>query len=214
MTKFEKKVKLTINGITLHLIVHYIGNNLKVVKFQFNKSNWNGYLSNFNHFGGVFVKSKFCNTGPFKTNIKSVEQLFQREKLFYWLCGTEEQILDYENLFLVAIDDSITKNLKLMKKYGSKTYQKKFYKDVGFETDRWNNNRELLMKEFLLLRLKEDELFYELLKYCKTQNYKLVHTSWRDKHWGCSYTVKDGEWFQNGKNILGELLMELYDEIK
>lgn len=73
----------------------------------------------------------------------------------------------------------------------------------------WEETKDVVMKQALILKFQEPELREKLLqtgdKYLKEGNW------WHDNYWGSCYCSKCGD---RGRNKLGQLLMEVRRDIQ
>ena len=159
--------------------------------------NWRKILSNFYEIpGGLIYEEK---------NYPTVEHYFQAMKISY--SDAPEKAVEYE------VDNILgEKPASEAKTSGSKTSYKK--QKITLNEQEWNKNRDRFMMEGLKARLEVDEVFKNILRATRTQNYYLLHyEKSSNSYWGGTVPKDAPDGNFKGQNTLGKMLMELSVEL-
>lgn len=145
------------------------------------KEDWKKHLSNF---------TAYDENGLYP----SVEAQFQAMKFCYSDNPGHRLLIDWKKLSPAEC-----------RSYGSKSYFKKHH--ITLDVEAWERDKVEVMKELLLIRMKKDDLFRDILHRARQNNIQFIHFSVRDRFWGAFQRKDTGEMV--GKNMLGKLLHEI-----
>ena len=164
--------------------------------FSKSKNLSNRYMSNFtNVYGGITIPETFPLTELIGDNYPTIENAFQAAK--YCLAGNLKIALELKH--------KTPSGAKIM---GSKSGMKKY--DLVLDTKIWNQLSYPIMMELVRERMKYDELYRLIAKYCVYNNIPLKHfeRSGDKSFWGGYF--KDGVWC--GYNSLGRIIEDVATE--
>ena len=122
-----------------------------------------------------------------------------------------EQYMMYQKALLMGDDNSAGKILRANSPFECKKLGRKV---KPWDNDAWVNNRYNIVYNAVLLKFTQNQKLKEVL--LKTDDLILAEASPYDKIWGIGLSKKKAEegveW--KGLNLLGEVLMEVRDDIK
>ena len=172
--------------------------------------NWGKILSNF-YEQEIVIN---CYTWP------TVEHYFQASKFMWKAKEGDRRYSEYVKKFMKGGEFSLEEHKgqmgKLARKMGGKTATKKTKKFEGFDIDpKWDQIKITIMKAALLERVRQHPEVVTILTNVQKNNINLVHYERSGHFWGAKIKKSDnGEETIVGKNVLGNLYMELLQIIK